>query len=110
MTAVMDLESVEPAEDNADYVDDVIRKYHDFINPGLAALMKFGGFGDVEVFAEGCILRTASGAEYLDCLGGYGVFTLRHPPPKGDPGGPTPAQHKPLFTEHLLYKALAQLS
>lgn len=63
-------------------IESVIEKYQEFVNPGLAGLMKFGGFGDVEEFGEGCILRTASGAEYLDCLGSYGVFALGHRHPK----------------------------
>lgn len=63
------------------YIEAVITKYQEYVNPGLASLMKFGGFGDVEVSASGCIVRTASGAEYLDCLGGYGVFTLGHAHP-----------------------------
>src|SRR5437763_3342351 len=76
MTAIVEREGAEAR------IEDVIEKYHDFVNPGLAALMKFGGFGDVEVSAEGCILRTASGAEYLDCLGSYGVFALGHRHPR----------------------------
>jgi putrescine aminotransferase len=44
--------------------------------------MKFGGFGDVEVTAEGCVLRTLSGQEYLDFLGAYGVFTVGHRHPR----------------------------
>ncbi len=63
-------------------IESVISKYQEYVSPGLTSLMKFGGFGDVEVFAEGCILRTASGAEYLDCLGSYGVFTVGHRHPK----------------------------
>lgn len=63
-------------------IEAVVEKYREYVNPGLANLMKFGGFGDVEEEAEGCLLRTASGAEYLDCLGGYGVFTLGHRHPK----------------------------
>src|SRR5947208_4659700 len=59
-------------------IDSVIAKYQEHVNPGLASLMKFGGFGDVEESAEGCVIRTASGAEYLDFLGGYGVFTVGH--------------------------------
>ncbi|NLI01381.1 MAG: aminotransferase class III-fold pyridoxal phosphate-dependent enzyme [Chthonomonadales bacterium] len=64
-----------------DRIEEVISKYQRYVNPGLASLMKFGGFGDVEVSASGCIVRTASGSEYLDCLGGYGVFTLGHSHP-----------------------------
>ncbi|MBM3496756.1 MAG: aminotransferase class III-fold pyridoxal phosphate-dependent enzyme, partial [Armatimonadetes bacterium] len=62
-------------------VESVISKYQDYVNPGLASLMKFGGFGDVEVSASGCLVRSASGGEFLDCLGGYGVFTLGHSHP-----------------------------
>jgi putrescine aminotransferase len=62
-------------------IESVIAKYQEYVNPGLASLMKFGGFGDVEVSAQGCMVRTASGAEFLDCLGGYGVFTLGHSHP-----------------------------
>ncbi len=63
-------------------VEDVIRQYQDYVNPGLASLMRFAGFGDVEASARGCIVTTATGAEYLDCLGGYGVFTLGHSHPR----------------------------
>ncbi len=65
-----------------EYIESVIGKYQEYVNPGLASLMKFGGFGDVEETAEGCILRTASGVEYLDCLASYGVFIVGHRHPK----------------------------
>ncbi|MCC6731379.1 MAG: aminotransferase class III-fold pyridoxal phosphate-dependent enzyme [Chthonomonadales bacterium] len=73
--------SQHPPQDAESRVERVIEKYQAYVNPGLASLMKFGGFGDVEESASGCILRTATGAEYLDCLGGYGVFTLGHSHP-----------------------------
>lgn len=63
-------------------VERVIDQYIEHVNPGLASLMKFGGFGDVEVEGEGCYLRTATGAEYLDCLCSYGVFVLGHRHPR----------------------------
>ena len=63
-------------------IEAVIQQYQSYINPGLASLMKFGGFGDVEVTAEGCVLRTLSGQEYLDFLGAYGVFTVGHRHPR----------------------------
>jgi putrescine aminotransferase len=63
-------------------IETIIRQYQAHINPGLASLMKFGGYGDVEESAQGCVVHTASGAEYIDCLGGYGVFTVGHRHPK----------------------------
>ena len=49
----MELESTE-------HVDQVIGQYRNFINPGLAKLMSFAGFGDVEECAEGSTITTAS--------------------------------------------------
>ncbi len=68
--------------DTEAYIDAIIDKYQSYVNPGLASLMRFGGFGDVEETAQGCVLRTAGGQEYLDFLGGYGVFTVGHRHPK----------------------------
>ena len=56
----------------------VIEKYRQYINPGLARLLQFAGFADIEEKAEGCVLTTASGKQYLDFVGGFGVFTLGH--------------------------------
>ena len=59
----------------------VVNNYAQFINPYLAKLMDFAGFG-IEVQAEGCYMFDESGKKYLDCLGGYGVFALGHRHPK----------------------------
>lgn len=58
-----------------------VSKFADYVNPYLAKLMNFAGFG-VEDRAEGCYLYDAEGTRYLDCLGGYGVFSLGHRHPK----------------------------
>lgn len=60
---------------------EVVRKYAEHINPYLAKLMNFAGFG-VEVKGEGCYIFDQDGRAYLDCLGGYGVFSLGHRHPK----------------------------
>jgi len=60
---------------------DVIDKYSRHLNPYLAKLMAFAGFG-VEVRGEGCYLYDHEGRQFLDCLGGYGTFTLGHRHPK----------------------------
>lgn len=66
-----------PAEMEA-HIDRVVQKYKEHVNPGLGRLLQFGGFGDLEEQAEGCLLRTFSGAEYIDFVGGYGVFSVGH--------------------------------
>lgn len=60
---------------------EVVDKYAEYVNPGLARLMSFAGFG-VEMRGEGCYIIDQEGRKYLDCLGGYGVFSLGHRHPK----------------------------
>jgi len=62
--------------------DEVWKKYHDYINPSLADLMKYGGLVAVETKAEGVYVWDDKGNKYIDCLGGYGVFALGHRHPK----------------------------
>ena len=63
-------------------VEQTIARYEKYLNPGLASLVRFMGFESVEVEAEGCLVRDAHGNEYLDCLGGFGVFSFGHRHPK----------------------------
>ncbi len=63
-------------------IESVMEKYRQYLSPGLTRLMQFAGFGDIEETAQGCVLTTASGAQYLDFLGGYGVFSLGHRHPR----------------------------
>ncbi|WP_449185857.1 aspartate aminotransferase family protein [Zhurongbacter thermophilus] len=62
--------------------DEVWQKYHDYINPALADLMRYGGLVSVETRAEGVYVWDDQGNKYIDCLGGYGVFALGHRHPK----------------------------
>ncbi len=64
------------------HIDGIIEKYKQHINPGLARLLQFGGFGDVEERAEGCVVTMLSGAQYLDFVGGFGVFSCGHRHPR----------------------------
>ncbi|MDQ2986757.1 MAG: aspartate aminotransferase family protein [Armatimonadota bacterium] len=57
------------------------RKYAQYVNPGLAKLLDFAGYS-VEMHAEGCYITDDTGKRYLDCLGGYGVFSPGHRHPK----------------------------
>ncbi|MFI5385410.1 MAG: aspartate aminotransferase family protein [Fimbriimonadales bacterium] len=60
---------------------DVFEKYSEHINPYFAKLVAFAGFG-VEMRAEGCYIYDQEGKQYLDCLGGYGTFSLGHRHPR----------------------------
>lgn len=56
---------------------DVFEKYSKHINPYLAKLVAFAGFG-VEMRAEGCYIYDHEDRKFLDCLGGYGTFAVGH--------------------------------
>lgn len=60
---------------------EVVDKYTEFVNPSLARLLSFAGFG-VETHASGCYLYDQDDRAILDCLGGYGVFSLGHRHPR----------------------------
>ncbi|MEZ0327514.1 MAG: aspartate aminotransferase family protein [Fimbriimonas sp.] len=60
---------------------DVVEKYNAHLNPYLSRLMAFAGFG-VETRGEGCYVFDHEGRKFLDCLGGYGTFSLGHLHPK----------------------------
>lgn len=61
--------------------EDVLGKYSRHINPYLAKLQAFAGFG-VETYAEGCYIYDHEGRKMLDCLGGYGTFAVGHRNPR----------------------------
>lgn len=69
-------------ERSKELAEEVFDKYRRFINPGLAALLKFMGFDSVELEAEGAVVRDIEGREFLDFLGGFGTFALGHRPPQ----------------------------
>lgn len=64
-----------------DILEQTYEKYLQYVNPGLAQLMKFADFG-VEIRAEGMYVYDHRGNAYLDFLGGYGTFALGHRHPK----------------------------
>ena len=64
------------------YVEEKIEKYEKYLNPSVARLFRFMGLASVETKAEGWIITDSDGREFIDCLGGYGMFCLGHRHPK----------------------------
>lgn len=62
--------------------EETTEKYRRYVNPGIAGILNFSGFGVPEERAEGCYIWDASGRKFLDCVGGYGAFSLGHLNPK----------------------------
>jgi putrescine aminotransferase len=63
-------------------VEQTTERYRKYVNPGIAAILSFSGFGVPEERAQGCYIWDASGRKFLDCVGGYGAFSLGHLHPK----------------------------
>lgn len=55
---------------------------HDFVNPALAKWRKSGDARACEWKGHGWFIYDLAGNEYLDCLGGYGVFNFGHLHPR----------------------------
>lgn len=57
---------------------EVVEKYRKYVSPGIAGILSFSGFDIPEDRAEGCYIYDISGRKFLDCVGGYGAFSLGH--------------------------------
>ncbi len=64
------------------YVEETIAKYERYINPAQAKLFRFMGLDSVEASASGWTITDSEGKEFIDCLGGYGMFALGHRNPE----------------------------
>jgi putrescine aminotransferase len=58
--------------------DEVAALYNEHVNPSLVTLLRFMGFEELEAEGKGHIMRTDAGTEYIDFLGGFGVFSMGH--------------------------------
>lgn len=64
------------------YQRETEKKYSDYISKPLVRLLKFSGYGTVETISEGVYVENPRGEKFLDCAGGYGVFSLGHRHPR----------------------------
>ena len=62
----------------SNYVEETIGKYEKYINPAQAKLFRFMGLASIEGHAEGWTITDSEGQEFIDCLGGYGMFAVGH--------------------------------
>ncbi len=88
---------------------DVMDKYQQFVSPTQVALLKIAGFDHIEAHAEGVTITDAEGNRYMDCLGGYGVFSLGHRHPRVVQAVKDQLDRMPLSSKTFLNKPLADL-
>lgn len=91
-------------------IGETIDKYEQYVNPSVAKLFRFMGLSTIEWEANGSIIRDIDGNEYIDCLGGYGVFALGHRHPKVIEAVKEQLDRMPLSSKVLFDKPMADLS
>jgi len=91
-------------------LQEVERQYREFINPSLGRLLKFSGYGVIEDRAEGCLVYDQNNQAYLDCAGGYGVFSLGHRHPAVIEAVKAQLDRMPLSAKVFFNQPCAQLS
>jgi putrescine aminotransferase len=97
-------------EDPEEFNDEIVEKYRRYVNPALAQLMKFGGYGTVEWTGEGMYVTDTHGEKYLDALAGYGVFSLGHRHPRIVEAVKKQMDQLPLSTRQLFTAPVAELA
>lgn len=91
-------------------VDETIEKYEKYLNPSIARLFRFMGLGTIEWKANGSVVSDVNGQEYIDCLGGYGTFSLGHRHPKVVEAVKKQLDLMPLSSKIFLDKPMADLA
>lgn len=72
-------------EEQHAFIAETVQSYEQFINRGFISYRKSvtqaGQFAALEWSGQGSILKDLLGREYIDCLGGYGIFSagINHP-------------------------------
>lgn len=89
---------------------DVARKYQDYVNPTALNLLRLAGFDRVEHSGSGAIISDIEGNDYIDCLGGYGVFSLGHANEEIVDAVYAQLRQLPLSSKTFLNKPLADLA
>ena len=97
-------------ENTKEIINETAKNYKNFHNPSLAKLYKFGGYNSIEWTAEGVHIKDIDGKEYIDCAGGYGVFSLGHRHPEIVEAVKKQLDKMPLSSKLFFSKPLADLS
>lgn len=65
-------------------VSDSVENYAEYVNPAILTARKSvsSDFSFVEWEDEGAVFRDTHGVEFIDCLGGFGIYMLGHRNPR----------------------------
>lgn len=92
------------------FVEETIAKYEKYINPAQAKLFRFMGLSSVETSAEGWTITDSEGKQFIDCLGGYGMFAVGHRNPYVIKAVETALHKMPMSGKVLFNRPMADLA
>jgi putrescine aminotransferase len=81
------IEKEEITEDEAAWITkETVEGFREYVNPGFLSyrktVTKDGQFAAVEWSDNGACFKDVNGKEYIDCLGGFGIYNVGHRNPK----------------------------
>ncbi len=89
---------------------EITELYMNHVNPSLMRLLAFMGYDVVEDHSSGSHVFDVNGNDYVDCLGGFGVFALGHSHPKVIEAVKNQLEKMPLSSKVLLNEPNARLA
>ena len=88
--------------------------FRDYVNPGFLEYRKAGAKGTLDAAVEwsddGNVFTDVNGREYIDCLGGFGIFNVGHRHPKVVDAVRTQLDRQALHSQDLLDPLRAMLA
>ena len=96
--------SVLTATEQQAVVDDCVRNFDHYVNPGILEYRKSvsSDYTSVEWRDEGSVFFDIHGKEFIDCLGGFGIYMLGHRHPTVVKAVRDQLEHQALHSQELL--------
>lgn len=101
------IEKEEVSEEDAAWITkETVDGFREHVNPGFLAyrktVTKDGQFAAVEWSDNGACFKDVNGKEYIDCLGGFGIYNVGHRNPKVVKAVTDQLKHQALHSQDLL--------
>ncbi len=96
--------SVLSADEQQEVVTDCVTNFDRYVNPGILEYRKSVStdYTSVEWRDEGSVFYDIHGKEYIDCLGGFGIYMLGHRHPTVVKAVRDQLEHQALHSQELL--------
>lgn len=91
-------------EEQREVVSDCVANFDSYVNPGILEYRKSVStdYTSVEWRDEGAVFFDIHGKEFIDCLGGFGIYTLGHRHPTVVKAVKAQLEHQALHSQELL--------